>query len=126
MLPKGAILINNGYNSNIDSCQMSFEVLSYNVDKIKVVVTPGLIELGHMQYDINYKLGERIARVADRVAIIKQENRQAILDGLLSLDFNKEHIMYFDTYMECYEKYIKNLDSNYVVLVENDLPKYYK
>ena len=36
MLPKGAILINNGYNSNIDSCQMSFEVLSYNVDKIKV------------------------------------------------------------------------------------------
>ena len=126
MLPKGAILINNGYNSNIDSCQMSFEVLSYNVDKIKVVVTPGLIELGHMQYDINYKFGERIARVADRVAIIKQENRQAILDGLLSLDFDKEHIMYFDTYMECYEKYIKNLDSNYVVLVENDLPKYYK
>lgn len=126
MLPKGAILINNGYNSNINSCQMSFEVLSYNVDKIKVVVTPGLIELGHMQYDINFKFGEMIARVADRVAIIKQENRQAILDGLLSLDFNKDHIIFFDTYMECYEKYIKNLDSNYVVLVENDLPKYYK
>ena len=124
-LKSGATLIDNGFNSNPDSAEKSLNVLSMFHEKIKIVATPGLIELDSEQYTENYLFGKKIAKVADRVIILNEVNKKAILNGLIDAKFDKEQIIFYKNFNKEFVEYINSLDESYVVLIENDLPSSY-
>lgn len=119
----GAVVINNGYNSNLDSVVYSLKALSLFEDKKKLVVTPGLIECKNM-YEYNYKFGKMIGRYANEVIVVKKTNREAIIEGLHNTGFKKSKIYVVDNFSSA-KKVIEKLPSDYVVLIENDLPDNY-
>ncbi len=119
----GAIVINNGYNSNLDSAVYSLKALSLFEDKKKLVVTPGLIECKNM-YEDNYKFGKMIGRYANEVIVVKKTNREAIIEGLHNTGFKKSKIYVVDDFSSA-KQVIEKLPSDYVVLIENDLPDKY-
>lgn len=121
---KGAVIINNGYNSNLDSAPYSLSSLKLFDVKNKVVVTPGIIECDD-DYKCNFEFGKIIANYCTEVIIVKRKNRKAIIDGLVSKNFAKNKIHVLDNFEEV-KPILNDATSDYVFLIENDLPDNYK
>ena len=118
-------MIDDAYNSNPVGAKRALEVLDM-MNGSKVVVTPGMIELGDQEYELNKEFGKQIAKVADLVILIGEIKTKAIKEGLLVEGFDKEKIIVFNDVRESFP-YISGLVKNKEVyaLFENDLPDTY-
>lgn len=116
----GAVILNNGYNSNIDSVDYSLRAVKlYNKTNI-LVVTPGVIDCKN-SFETNKKFGTKISKVATEVIIVKRVNKDAIYLGLVANGFDKSKI-YFASKFDEVKSVLNRLGEDYVVLIENDLP----
>lgn len=77
----GVTVIDDTYNSNPAGARAAVEMLAATEAERRVVVTPGMVELGRSQADENRLLGELAADVADDVLIVGRTNRTALLGG---------------------------------------------
>lgn len=122
---KGFKVLDDSFNASVDGANSALKVLSLYKGK-KIVVTPGLIELGNMEYVENVNFGERIARVADVCIIVNKVNRDSIKEGLLKGGMAEENIIVKDSFGQGFIA-LKDLIevNNTCVLIENDLPDNY-
>ena len=74
--------IDDAYNSNPVGAKSALDVLKM-MDGKKVVVTPGMIELGKKEKELNKEFGKQIAEVADEVILVGEKRTQPIKEGLL-------------------------------------------
>ncbi len=118
---KGVTIIDDSYNSNVDGTIAALDVFSGFPGR-KIIVTPGLVELGKMQDLENFRFGRRIAEVASFVIIIGGANAYKIRDGLLDADFPYSKIRIFSTLDEGVKYLTEITENGDVVLFENDLP----
>ncbi|MBO5884493.1 MAG: UDP-N-acetylmuramoyl-tripeptide--D-alanyl-D-alanine ligase [Clostridia bacterium] len=118
------IIIDNSYNASVESSKASLETLKlFNGNKI--IVTPGLVELGEEEYKANVDLGYQISQVANKVIIVNQTNKQAIDEGLRKGNFELENIIYVESLNDAKDKLKEIIKSGDVILFENDLPDNY-
>jgi len=114
-------IIDDTYNSNYFGAIESLNILKM-FDGEKIVVTPGLVELGNLQYEKNFCFAKEIGGVADHVIIMNDTNKIALLNGLKESGFNCEKIFYART-RESQKELLKKIGKKrMVVLFENDLP----
>lgn len=118
-------IIDDSYNSNIVGAKEALETLS-KFEGNKIVVTPGLVEMGEEQSDANFKLGTMIADVADYIIIMNETNKNYILSGAISHNFDKEKIYFCSSRKKQKEILQLITTKGCVVLFENDLPDNYK
>ena len=118
-------IIDDSYNSNIVGSKEAMEVLS-SFEGTKIVVTPGIVELGVEQSQANFKLGTYIADVADYMIIMNNINKNELFSGAISHNFRKERIYFADTRKKQKEILEKLTCKGAVVLFENDLPDNYR
>ncbi len=121
----GIIIIDDAFNSNPVGAEMALEVLSSVKGGRRIVITPGMIELGDSQYDENYKLGQTIASSADVAIIVGEYNRAALKEGIAKGDGNPE-VIQVDTFTEAQRQLAPILKSGDIILYENDLPDTFK
>ena len=114
-------VIDDSYNSNFEGFMQALEVLD-GFAKRKVVVSPGLVELGFMQKENNFKIGQEIAKVADVFVIMNQTNKKALFDGAVSQGMKKENICFAQNRKEQKEVLKTILQKGDIVLFENDFP----
>ena len=114
--------IDDAYNSNPVGAKNACDILKM-MPGMKVVVTPGMIELGDKEEELNEKFGEQIAEVADLAILIGEKKTKPIKAGLLKKGFDKEKIIVFNDVRESFP-YIMELanDKEVYALYENDLP----
>ncbi len=118
---KDMFLIDDAFNSNPTGSKMALEVLNMMPGK-KIIVTPGMIELGPHQYDLNYKFGEYIADVCDEVILIGEHQTKPIYEGLISNNYSKEHIFILNDVKDAFVLMEKLKSNETYILLENDLP----
>jgi len=118
-------VLDNSYNTSVESSKASLNVLKLFENCNKIIVTPGIIEMGNMEYEVNYNFGRDIAKVCNNVIIVNKANLAAIKEGLLDAGFNEENIMQADTLKLASEILPTITKSGDVVLFENDLPDNY-
>ena len=121
---RNIIIIDDSYNSNEDGVQAAMEALSTFKGR-KIVVTPGLVELGKMENVLNLEFGKTLAKHADLVFVIGKHNAEMLVSGLLEGGMNKENIKFAKTLNKGNEELNKILKEGDVVLFENDLPDNY-
>lgn len=124
----GVIVIDDSFNSNPEGAKAALEVLTDFVndnDGKKVLVTPGMVELGEREYDENKKLGSHAAKVCDLVILVGDETTEPILDGLKHENYPEQQIHKVKNLAEVQLQLAKNLKAGDVVLFENDLPDNY-
>ena len=117
----GAIIINDGYNSNPYSARVAIDNMNLFNKKHKIVLTPGMVELGKLQYSENYNYGVYMASKVDRVYIANHENMLALKRGLIDGGMSLKNI-YTDATLSNTLKVLTNDD---ILLIENDLPDNY-
>jgi len=120
----GILALDDAFNSNPEGSKMAIECLNMFEDKYKVLVTPGMIELGEQEYELNKKLGEYAIK-CDYVFLVGDKTTKPIKDGMDSLNYTKYEVVK-DVY-EAFDKLlkIKNEHPNLIALFENDLPDSY-
>jgi UDP-N-acetylmuramoyl-tripeptide--D-alanyl-D-alanine ligase len=112
-------VIDDAYNSNPDGAAAALEVLESMPARRKVVVTPGMIELGDLQVEYNRALGERAAAVADTLIVVAGVNRWAIVAGAGG---GRAEVVTVDSLEQASARLRDLLAPGDVVLFENDLP----
>jgi UDP-N-acetylmuramoyl-tripeptide--D-alanyl-D-alanine ligase len=114
-------IIDDAYNSNPVGSKSAVEVLGMMPGK-KIIVTPGMIELGEKQYELNKKFGEYIAEVCDEVILVGEKQTKPIYDGLIEKKYNKSNIHILNDVKDAFKLINKLKDKETYVLLENDLP----
>jgi UDP-N-acetylmuramoyl-tripeptide--D-alanyl-D-alanine ligase len=119
------IIIDDAYNSNESGAQTALEVLG-GFDGFKILVTPGMVELGEEQDRLNRKFGEMAASVCDFVILVGDSVTKSILAGLRGASYPDEKIFAAPGVAQAFEKVAAlRAGRQKVVLIENDLPDNY-
>ena len=119
-------VIDDAYNSNPSGAKAALDALAL-FDGYKVIVTPGMIELGAVQDEENLKFGANIADVCDFAVLVGKKQTESIYKGLVSKGFDKEKIYVADNLNDAAKKAFELQVGNRqkIVLFENDLPDNY-
>ena len=120
----GVTVIDDAYNSNPDGAAAALDVLGQMEARKRVVVTPGIVELGPLQAGENERFGAAAAKVADVVIVVAKLNRDALVRGARSVD--GVEVITVDTLDEATNALKTVLGPGDVVLFENDLPDQYE
>jgi len=117
--------INDAYNSNPLGAKMALDVLNTMPGK-RIVVTPGMTELGPKEDELNHIFGTQIAKVADAVILVGAKKTRKVFDGLLENEYDKDKIFIVNNVFDAYNL-IKTFkfDEKIYALFENDLPDMY-
>ena len=123
----GFTIIDDAFNSNPVGAKMALEVVkTLGVEGKKIVVTPGMIELGTGQYDKNKILGRQIGESADLAIIIGEYNRDALLEGLAESKIDRNNVFAASDFNDAQKIMLRHVNKGDIVLYENDLPDTYK
>ncbi len=121
---KDITIIDDSYNSNQDGFKAAMEVLDMYSGR-KIVLTPGLVELGKMENVVNYSLGKLLSAHANIVIIIGKHNAEMLINGLKDGGMDTANIHFAKTLEKANEYLNSILKPKDVVLFENDLPDNY-
>lgn len=123
--PNGTIIIDDAYNSNTKGAQMAVEALGRFKDRKKILITPGIVELGNKLYEYNKTFGTQAASNCDYAILVGEKQAKPIYDGLIEKKFNKNNIYIAKNFEDAKAKLDNIMDANTVVLLENDLTDNY-
>lgn len=121
----GSLLIDDAYNSNPEGCLEAVRVLGSFEGMKKVIITPGLIELGEREYDCNYALGLEAAKYCDIIILVGKNRSVPLSDAIGTTDFPADNLYVVSSFKEAMDIYLPLADNRSVVLLENDLPDNY-
>lgn len=118
-------IIDDAYNSNPVGSKAAVETLAM-FDGIRILITPGMVELGEKEEEYNYKFGTYAADCCDYILLVGKKHTEPIKKGALSKGFSEEKCKVFDKLQEAvsYAYTIKGQGHKYILL-ENDLPDNY-
>ena len=124
--PGGITIIDDAFNSNPTGSAMALDVLASMTGGQRIIITPGMIELGDRQEELNRAFGRKIAECADTVIVVGHYNRDAILEGIAEGSMAQERVMMADTFSEAQAMLTSMAKAGDTVLYENDLPDTFK
>jgi len=118
-------IIDDAFNANPSGTKAALEVLG-SFDGTKIIVTPGMIELGEKQSELNREFGVNCTKVCDYIFLVGGRIADDVYEGANSTDFDKEKLLRFDKVEEAVEfSRVLASDKKKFVLLENDLPDNY-
>lgn len=123
--PENITIIDDSFNSNPVGSKMALEVLGQMEGTKKILVTPGMIELGEKEYEYNKQFGKYAAEVCDHVILVGPKRTIPIQDGLKEMQYPQENIYLAKNLNEALTHMRKVVVPGSVVLLENDLPDTY-
>ena len=126
MIRRGNVtIIDDAYNSNPVGSKAAVETLNM-LEGVRILVTPGMVELGRDEDDFNYKFGTYAAQNCDYILLVGKKHTEPIYKGVMDSGFPQEKCVVFDKLEEAlsYAYSIKDEGHKYILL-ENDLPDNY-
>ena len=121
----GRIILDDSYNSNKNGFKAALDTLAM-FRELRILMTPGMVELGEKQYDENKEAGVYAADKCDYAVLVGKEQTRPIQDGLLEASFPKSKMIVVDTLQEAFQMVNAIPDERLkIVLIENDLPDNY-
>lgn len=121
----GTTIIDDSYNSNPIGAAEALHVLSQYRTGRRILVTPGMIELGVLHYQENEKLGFLAASCTDFVILVGPEQTKPLQDGLKRGGFPEASVRIVKDLSEATAIFQKMLRPGDTLLFENDLPDLY-
>jgi len=118
----GVVVIDDTYNANPAGARAALAALARRGSGRRVVVTPGMIELGPLQYEENMAFGANAAEVATDLVIVGKTNRRALLEGAAK---GRVSVNVMDSRDDAVGWVRATLGAGDTVVYENDLPDHY-
>ena len=122
--PGGLTVIDDAFNSNIRGAEQAFSVLK-QMQGTRILVTPGMVELGEREEEMNRSFGSMAAEACDLAILVGKKRSAAIAEGFRAKGFPEGKIIITHTLEEAAEKIKTIAKPGDTVLFENDLPDHY-
>lgn len=122
----GIVVIDDAYNSNPSGAAAALEVLATHPGQRRVLVTPGMVELGEQQDAENERFGAAAAEVCDVVVLVGEEQTAPIRRGLEAAGFPAEGLRIVADSGGAQKLLAESSRAGDVILFENDLPDLYQ
>lgn len=119
----GITIIDDAFNANPTGARAAIDALAL-FDGCKILVTPGMVELGEKQDELNRAFGAYAAKVCDYVMLVGKKQTQSIYEGLIQAGYPRERIFAEDKLQDALSRAYE-ADSGgreKIILLENDLP----
>lgn len=119
------IVIDDAYNSNPNGASMALKTLK-KFEGVRVLVTPGMVELGEKEDYYNYEFGKEAATSCDYIALVGKKQTTSIAKGVTEAGFDSSKLCIADNLQEAMQfVYGIQTTEQLVILLENDLPDNY-
>lgn len=118
---RGITVIDDGYNSNVRGAKAALDALNLFPGR-KIVAAQGFAEAGSKDAELNMRLGEQIAEVAD-IAILIGVKAKLMEKGLIMHEFPQENIYIESSLERAQVIFGRILRAGDTLLIENDLPE---
>jgi UDP-N-acetylmuramoyl-tripeptide--D-alanyl-D-alanine ligase len=118
-------IIDDAFNSNPIGSKAAVETLAL-FEGERILITPGMVELGADEAEYNRKFGTYAADCCDYILLVGRKHTEPIREGILSKGFPEKKVMVFDKVEDAisYAYQIRS-DKHKYILLENDLPDNY-
>lgn len=123
-LNSGVTIIDDAYNSNPVGASYALEALGLFEGR-KILVTPGMVELGSVENDENYKLGVKAASICNVIILVGKSQTEYIKKGIVDSNFKEENILIVQDIHDAISYLNQNIYPNDTILYLNDLPDLY-
>ena len=120
----GVSIIDDAFNANPVGAKAALRVLK-NFPGRRIIITPGMVELGGEEAQFNREFGEQMADSVDVAILVGRRHTQPIVDGLTEKGFPQEKIHVVSSLEESTKVLHAMMQAGDVVLYENDLPDNY-
>ncbi|MBR4038645.1 MAG: UDP-N-acetylmuramoyl-tripeptide--D-alanyl-D-alanine ligase [Clostridia bacterium] len=120
----GVSIIDDAFNSNPVGAKAALRVLKGFPGR-RIVITPGMVELGGEEAQFNREFGEQMAESVDIAILVGRKHTQPIIDGLTAKGFPEDKIHVVSSLEESTKVLHAMMQAGDVVLYENDLPDNY-
>lgn len=118
-------IIDDAFNSNPVGSKVAVETLAM-FEGVRIVVTPGMVELGEKEEEYNYKFGTYAAKCCDYILLVGKKHTEPIKQGVIDSGFDEDKCKVYDTLEEAMQfAYSINQKGHKYILLENDLPDNY-
>lgn len=119
-------VIDDAFNSNPTGARNAIETLGQFTGGKRIIITPGIVELGAIEEEENRKLGFAITRAdLDRVFLVGAKRTRPIYEGLVQSGFDMQRVSVVQSLFEANDLVREIIAPGDVVLYENDLPDSY-
>ncbi len=115
------VILDNAFNSNPVGSKMSLDVLK-QMDGYRIVMTPGMIDLGEKQDEYNRLFGTYMKGAADLIILVGQNQTKAIYEGIKSSGYDMDQVIVVDKVVDGFSHVYGLKRDDVVLLIENDLP----
>ena len=126
--PSGVLVIDDTFNANPAGARAALELLARSgTGGRRVVVTPGMVELGAAQDRENQAFAERAGEIASDLIVVGRTNRRSLLRGAAAGGSGPAglRVLTVATRDEAVAWVREHLGAGDAVLYENDLPDHY-
>lgn len=122
----GSTIIDDAYNSNPSGFKSALELMTLlHPSGRKILITPGIVELGAAHDDVHTTIGMYAAEVCDIVVAVNPSRIPTFISGFKSHPKAKE-ILTFETFAEAENWLVSIKRDGDLILLENDLPDLYE
>jgi len=90
--PNGSIIIDDAYNSNPQGARMALEVLKSFKNRKRILITPGIIDLGDSQEEYNKEFGRQAANAADYIILVGERQAKDIRSGIEEYEYDSNNV----------------------------------
>ncbi|MGE5848588.1 MAG: Mur ligase family protein [Candidatus Methylomirabilota bacterium] len=121
----GIIKILDVANANPRGAQMALEVLAQFTGGSRILITPGMVELGSIEAEENRRFGQAAAAVCDYVVLVGPGQTRPIREGLGERGFPQDRILVARNADEVANRLAGVVRPGDILLYENRLPDTY-
>ena len=104
---------------------MALEVLAQFEGGSRILITPGMVELGPIEAEENRRFGEKAAAACDYVVLVGVEQTRPIREGLTRRGFAADRVLVARNADEVADRLAGIVRQGDVLLYENRLPDTY-
>jgi len=120
----GVTIIDDAFNSNPKGAQAALRVLK-QFDGRRIIITPGMVELGSGEDEFNHDFGKMMADCVDVAILVGRKHTAPIARGLKEAGFPEADLHVVSTLEEASAILRRIGQPGDVALFENDLPDNY-
>lgn len=114
-------IIDDSFNSNPRGSRMAVDVLG-EMDGFRVLVTPGMIELGEKEYEYNKQLGAYATQKCDYIILVGEKQTKPLQAGVKEAGYPEDKYYVAKNLQDAIAHLNEIVKEESIVLLENDLP----
>lgn len=125
--PDGTLILDDAFNSNPRGFRAALDVLaSMDQKRRRILITPGMVELGATHDDAHEKIGRYAGQVCDVILVVQAGRIPSFIKGIRATGGENVRIIQVDRFTDAARWISENKQEGDVVLIENDLPDLYE